>query len=363
MRKPKVSVIVPVYNTEKYLPDCLDSIINQTFKDIEIICINDGSTDNSVEILEKYTKKDSRIKVITQKNQGLSGARNTGTKNAQGEYLQFVDSDDLLELNAIEVLYKRAKKDNLDMVMFNIKPRLVDKKHKERYENYIKYYKRNKTYPEVLTGQEMFYEMRKNSDYLPSAVIYMTKADLIKKNNITFYEGIIHEDNLFTIQLILQAKKVSHINKELYIRNVREGSIMMKPTSIANLEGYFICIRELLKFSKTLKPPIGIKKGLSDYIVFSLQGNLIGSLEKLPSEGIQKYKNSLKTEDLILFNLLTQDILQYRNTIFALKKSKKISRYDRLSLKVGHILLFIPRKTYRLIKKIKKFTIRISVFF
>jgi glycosyltransferase involved in cell wall biosynthesis len=209
----------------------------------------------------------------------------------------------------------------------------------------------------------MFYEMRKNHDYLPSPVIYMTKADLIKKNKITFYEGIIHEDNLFTMQLTLKANRVQHINKEFYIRNVRDNSIMTKDVSIAKTKGLFVCIRELLKFSKTLKLPIEIKKELSNYIVFGLQGNLIGSLEKLSSEEIQKYKNSLKTEDLILFNLLTQDILQYRNTIFTLKKSTKISRYDRLSLKMGHILLFIPRKIYRLLKKIKNFIITTNVFF
>jgi glycosyltransferase involved in cell wall biosynthesis len=209
----------------------------------------------------------------------------------------------------------------------------------------------------------MFYEMRKNYDYLPSPVIYMTKADLIKKNNITFYEGIIHEDNLFTIQLIFKANRVQHVNKEFYIRNVRDNSIMTKNTSIAKTRGLFVCIKELLKFSETLKLPTEIKKTFSDYIVSGLQANLIESLEKLSPGEIQEYKDSLKTEDLILFNLLTQDILQYRKTIFTLKKGKRSSRYDRLSLKIGHILLFIPRKIYRLVKRIRSFIIRLSVLF
>jgi glycosyltransferase involved in cell wall biosynthesis len=210
----------------------------------------------------------------------------------------------------------------------------------------------------------MFYEMRKNHDYLPSPVIYMTKADLIKKNKITFYEGIIHEDNLFTIQLIFKANRVQHINKEFYIRNVRDNSIMTKGVSIANAKGYFVCIEELLKFSETLKLTTKIKKELSDYIIFDLQHNLIGSLEKLPSEEIQTYKSSLKTEDLILFNLLTQDILQYRSTIFTLKKGEKISykqnnllpykntRFNRYSFKLGSKILYFPRKIYRLMRKL-----------
>ena len=101
---PKISVIVPVYNVEKYLARCLDSIINQTLADIEIICINDGSTDNSLEILNDYAKKDSRIKIIDQTNAGLSCARNAGMQIAQGEYIGFVDSDDWIDLDFYEKL-------------------------------------------------------------------------------------------------------------------------------------------------------------------------------------------------------------------------------------------------------------------
>ena len=114
----KVSVIVPVYNVEKYLKDCLNSVINQTLEDIEIICVNDGSTDNSLAILEDYAKKDSRIKIINQKNKGLSGARNTGMKHVQGEYILFLDSDDWLKEDALSELYWSHLDDNLDMLFF-----------------------------------------------------------------------------------------------------------------------------------------------------------------------------------------------------------------------------------------------------
>lgn len=107
---PKISVIIPVYNTEKYLAECLDSVINQTFKDFEIICINDGSPDNSAIILSEYAQKDSRIKVITQANQGLSAARNAGLDAAQGEWITLLDSDDALPNYALEVLYNIAEK-------------------------------------------------------------------------------------------------------------------------------------------------------------------------------------------------------------------------------------------------------------
>ncbi len=111
----KVSVIVPVYNVEKYLEECIESLINQTLTDIEIICINDGSTDNSLKILEELQKKDNRIKIINQKNSGVSSARNNGIENATGEYIGFVDSDDWIDSDYYEKLYNTAKKYNSDI--------------------------------------------------------------------------------------------------------------------------------------------------------------------------------------------------------------------------------------------------------
>ena len=108
----KISVIVPCYNVEKYLEECLDSIVNQTFTDIEIICINDGSTDSTNRILDIYSNNDSRIKIITQTNKGLSASRNIGIENSNGEYILFIDSDDYLELTAFEEIYNIAKKNS-----------------------------------------------------------------------------------------------------------------------------------------------------------------------------------------------------------------------------------------------------------
>ena len=111
----KVSVVIPVYNVEGYLEECLDSVINQTLEDIEIICINDGSTDNSLEILEEYAKKDNRIKILNQENQGISATRNNGLKICKGKYICFLDSDDYLELNALMETYDISEKYSLDI--------------------------------------------------------------------------------------------------------------------------------------------------------------------------------------------------------------------------------------------------------
>lgn len=117
--KDLISIIVPVFNIEEYLSKCLISLINQTYSRIEIICVNDGSSDNSLGILENFSQKDSRIKIISQKNQGLSAARNTGIANAQGEYVVFVDGDDWVDVNMCEIAYKTAKKTKADIVMWS----------------------------------------------------------------------------------------------------------------------------------------------------------------------------------------------------------------------------------------------------
>ena len=131
---PKVSVIIPVYNVEEYLRECLDSVVNQTLKDIEIICVNDGSTDNSLAILEEYAAKDERLRVFTQENQGQSVARNLAMEKARGEYIGFVDSDDWIDLDFYEKLYRAAVKAQADIACANIY-----KPDEKRY--YIKYSK------------------------------------------------------------------------------------------------------------------------------------------------------------------------------------------------------------------------------
>ena len=141
MNNPKISVILPVYNVEKYLSECLDSIVNQTLKEIEIICVNDGSTDNSFTILKEYASKDNRIKIIDKENEGQGYARKLGLDNASGEYILFCDSDDYYaELTAFEELYNYIEKVKIDVVIFN-----------HYRENKLKGYRENRVdkYPKI----------------------------------------------------------------------------------------------------------------------------------------------------------------------------------------------------------------------
>ena len=188
----KFSIIVPIYNVEKYLPKCLDSLINQTYSNIEIICVNDGSTDNSLQILEEYANKDKRIKIINQENQGVSVARNNGIDNATGDYILFVDSDDWLEIYACDILNKKLEKNNSDLIIFNA---------------YIA--KNNQCNLGFRCNQEniMYSNMW--------SICY--KREFLNINNIRFPQNIkIAEDHIFKIQSIVIADKISIVDEFLY---------------------------------------------------------------------------------------------------------------------------------------------------
>ena len=174
----EISVIIPVYNTEKYLKECLKSVINQTFTDMEIICVNDGSTDSSKEVLEKYKKVDKRIKVIElQENRGLSYARNRGFDSSKGRYIYFLDSDDELERNAMEILYNEAEKEKLDVIFFDAKIKYENEKFRKKFETYISIHIGK--YDGVKTGIELFKEFVKNQEWTTSVPRQLDRKSVV----------------------------------------------------------------------------------------------------------------------------------------------------------------------------------------
>lgn len=221
----KISVIVPVYNVENYLGQCLDSVVNQTFKDIEIICVNDCSTDNSLAILNEYAKKDSRIKVIDlDKNVGLACVRNIAHKYVTGEYIMYLDSDDWLELNACELAYNQIKHNNNDLVYFGIyifddskHTKYVDKKRLAVFEKYKN--RSNIRYSDIdepfMSFCECWYK------------IY--KTEFIKKYNLEFESGKTYEDMPFYYNLILTDANFSVLDVPLYNYRKRAGQITANP--------------------------------------------------------------------------------------------------------------------------------------
>lgn len=245
----KVSVIIPVYNTEKYLAECLSSILNQTLRNIEVICVNDGSTDQSGKILEAYKKSDSRLAVIHQKNGGQSAARNTGMKYAKGEYVYFMDSDDRLNTDALQMLYEESKKQRLDVLYFEGSSFWETKKLRKSHSEMRHDCDRGGLSLPVLSGQEMFTEFVFRKKYLVSVCLQFLRRSFLNEAGITFLEGILHEDNLFTFQVMMNAGRTECLNLKLFDRRIRQGSTMTKKPDYYNCRGYYVCCLEILKYA------------------------------------------------------------------------------------------------------------------
>ena len=207
----KISVVVPCYNVEKYLAKCLDSLINQTFNDIQIICVNDGAVDSTPLILEEYSKKDSRIKVINKENGGLSSARNEGLKYVTSPYIAFLDSDDYFELDTLEMAYSAMVQNDVDFVCWNIFKTWEDGRKEEqkfKLKGKLKLDEKLIRKTPVMAWNKLF------------------KTEIIKEKACLFPDGLNYEDNVFWMMYAPWAKFGYYIEKPLYNYLQRQGSIV-----------------------------------------------------------------------------------------------------------------------------------------
>lgn len=202
-----ISIIVPIYNAEKYLNKCIDSLVNQTKKELEFILINDGSTDSSEDIIKSY--KDKRIKYFKNKNQGIGKTRNFGIDKATGKYLMFLDSDDYLDINACEKLYNKAIKEKSDLVVFD-------------------FYRVEETLKEVTINNFKSSSLKENPNLLLDINLgpcnKLIKRELIDKNNTRFNEELKYEDTPFVTEIIKNANKISKLNEYLHYYVIHSNS-------------------------------------------------------------------------------------------------------------------------------------------
>lgn len=220
----KVSVVIPIYNVEDYLGECLDSVTNQTLTDIEIICVNDGSTDRSLEILKEYASRDSRIIVIDQENGGHAVATNRGMKLAKGEYLYLMDSDDIVDTHTLEETVRIAEERNVDFVIFQAINYYMDTNEYKEQENY------SMNELADFVGDSVF-NWRDIKDYVfsitvtPWSKIY--RRDFIEKNNCKFPEGLVFDDNIFFWEVLFSAERITFYKKHLFTRRWHSASSTM----------------------------------------------------------------------------------------------------------------------------------------
>lgn len=250
MRQPFVSVVVPVYNVEQYLEECLDSLLNQTLENIEMICVNDGSTDHSLHILEKYAARDDRIKVITQANRGLSGARNTGAKLARGEYIYFIDSDDYIDPDALEYLYHEAHTNNLDILYFDGMSFYESEEIKKLFPG-VDYCYREKEYAAIYRGEDLYVAMSEDGQFRPMVWLQFISTDFYRKNQLSFYEGILHEDEDFSHITVFKAQRVSHRRKQFYHYRRRKGAITFNQSTFKHVYGKLFCLIDIFEYVRS----------------------------------------------------------------------------------------------------------------
>jgi glycosyltransferase involved in cell wall biosynthesis len=215
MQKTKITFIIPVYNVEKYLRECLDSVVNQTLREIQIICVNDGSTDNSLAILNDYAARDQRITIINLQNGGSSIARNTAYDYIEGDYILFVDSDDFIDLTAADKLYEQASKTNADLVLFD----MVYCNNKS-----VPYkFSRKFTQTETLTSFDQRAKLILDSTGVVWDKLY--RSDLLLQNKIRFPEKLYGEDQAVTFLSLVAAKNITTVPESFYYYRMVADSI------------------------------------------------------------------------------------------------------------------------------------------
>ena len=372
----QVSVIIPIYNTAKYLKECLDSVVNQTFKEIEIICVNDGSTDDSKDILNEYTSKYKCITVVNQTNQGPSVARNAGLAMATGEYIYFLDSDDYIDFDAFEKLVSDADRRHLDLIYIGCKvfyesdntPKIPDK---------------NCPCPLIglTTGAELLNKLFEHDKLRITPGLFLRKA-FLTNNHISFNNGMVHEDITFMFLCMINAKRAGHIPDIFYHWRIRKNSISNSPTSAERVRGYLLSCMTMLDSLKSISSPdedvveatkqyIGFFQSctVENYNLISQQerakflspqnfyermlANLYARNEDLLNKeriSANKYSQQLESATQANSNLTMQNnaITKQNNAItneITMLKSSLNSIQNSLSFRIGRAVTWLPRKT------------------
>ncbi|MBR5762380.1 MAG: glycosyltransferase [Lachnospiraceae bacterium] len=331
-----ISVVVPVYNVKQYLDDCMESIVHQTYENIEIILVDDGSTDGSGEMCDAWKEKDARIKVVHQKNGGLSAARNTGIEASTGEYIVFIDSDDMFETDAVMNLYNCATSLSADLVVGQglrvdeNGERITEGKYADVYEPGGE---------EYVISKEEFWKHFSDNLYFIVAWSKLYKRELFK--HVQFPVGQINEDFAIAKPLIENVNTIAYMGKRMYKYRIRQGSIMRSPLSEKNL--FFL--NERIK--------------LMQYILdndFSAQGKYYICRIQFSAamEVLERCFSELDTKDKRIKNLLVDIYKGYKPMARVLLKGIDGSVNPDMSTKITLHLYLISRVGYFFFRRIKK---------
>lgn len=235
----KVSVILPIYNTEAYLEASLDCLLGQSLRETEILCVDDGSTDGCGDICRRYAAADGRIRLFRQENQGIASARNLGLKHAVGEYVYFMDSDDLLEPDALSILYTKAQGEQLDVVYFDADAFYESRELERLYPRFRGEYHRRHSYSGVQSGGELLCAFMEHDEYRTPVWIQLLRRNFLVERGLCFPPVRYCEDNCFTLECMLSARRVGYIGERFFKRRVRDNSIMTTRPGYVRFRDHF----------------------------------------------------------------------------------------------------------------------------
>ena len=264
---PVISIIIPVYNVEKWLNKCIDSILSQSYENFEVILVNDGSTDKSGDICDKYSKGDSRVKVFHNKNKGLSYSRNFGVKNSNGKYVMFVDSDDFIsDIDIIDKFINILEKDKSDFI-YTSYCRFNDENEDEITE--ILPIDINNNHIKGKLGIEILSMLIEKNNYHHAAYLKICNRKFLIENNLLFKEGIYHEDAEWSPKLFYYAKRISIYNEPYYMRRMRENSIITTTNEVSirkKINDRLNIANELIKFFNNIEESHSKKVIINDFV-------------------------------------------------------------------------------------------------
>ncbi len=342
MDNPFVSVIVPVYNVQDYVAECLLSLMEQTYLNFEVVCVNDGSTDNSREILTQFERADYRFRIIDRENGGLSAARNTGLDHARGTYVCFLDSDDKYEPFALEHMANAAKEDDLDLVDFDsatfYESDTVRQIHQEGT-------RERDDIPGVMSGAALLSAYEERGQYFPSACYHLIRRAALDKAGLRFEEGLLHEDELFTPLLHAYMGPSRFLNEKLYLRRLRSDSIMTVKRTTKNIVAEFLIASKLTQWLQDHCTEYDDRflHAFAQHI-YLLEDFMCHEALNFTEDELREAAKDMQPQDRVLFELVC---VQNRNGIARMRSSYE----DSKSYKLGLAVTALPRALRSMGKK------------
>lgn len=348
----KVSVVVPIYNVKAYIDECIMSLVNQSLQEIDIILVDDGSSDGSQNICDNFAARYENVRVIHKENNGLGSARNVGLEVAIGKYVYFIDGDDSLKKDALEKLYRHAERETLDVILFSAEC-FSDGLGIEYNANE---YRRTKCLNEVISGKELFIRLMEANEYYASIPLRFYRTEYLKEKEYCFPEDIIHEDEIYAYWSLIQAKKALCISDRFYNRRFRAGSIMTSKKAYNSCIGYLYTWKQIMMSLNDLTD--WNYSEIQNTIRFAnsrlgIVANLYAfSLDKRERRQIKKYlaeiKDIVKNNELIILNkqlylflfvplmfCVLFKILNFKNILY----KKMIDTIEKISLSLAIIKL------------------------